>query len=63
MFSLTLSAFMRSAAQSSPGVFAIEQYGGTAGLIEGNATQVFNQTEGVAIVFVYRRLPDHPQAH
>jgi ammonium transporter, Amt family len=35
------------------GVFAIEQYGGTAGLIEGNAAQVFNQIEGVAIVFVY----------
>ncbi len=35
------------------GVFAIEQYGGTAGLIEGNPVQVFNQIEGVAIVFVY----------
>jgi ammonium transporter, Amt family len=35
------------------GVFAIEQYGGTAGLIEGNMAQVFNQIEGVAIVFVY----------
>ena len=35
------------------GVFAIEQYGGTAGLIEGNAGQVFNQIEGVAIVIVY----------
>ena len=35
------------------GVFAIEQYGGTPGLIEGNAAQVFNQIEGVAIVFVY----------
>jgi ammonium transporter, Amt family len=35
------------------GVFAIEQYGGTAGLIEGNAIQVLNQVEGVAIVFVY----------
>ncbi len=35
------------------GVFAIEQYGGTAGLIEGNAAQVFNQIEGVAIVFIY----------
>jgi Amt family ammonium transporter len=33
------------------GVFAIEQYGGTAGLIEGNAMQVVNQIEG--IVFVY----------
>jgi len=35
------------------GVFAIEQYGGTAGLLEGNAIQVINQIEGVAIVFVY----------
>jgi Amt family ammonium transporter len=35
------------------GVFAIEQYGGTAGLIEGNVAQVFNQIEGVAIVFIY----------
>jgi Amt family ammonium transporter len=35
------------------GVFAIEQYGGTPGLIEGNAAQVFNQIEGVAIVFIY----------
>ncbi len=35
------------------GVFAIEQYGGTAGLIEGNAMQVVNQIEGVAIVFIY----------
>lgn len=35
------------------GVFAIEQYGGTAGLLEGNAGQVVNQLIGVAIVFVY----------
>ena len=35
------------------GVFAIEQYGGTPGLIEGNTMQVLNQIEGVAIVFVY----------
>jgi Amt family ammonium transporter len=35
------------------GVFAIEQYGGTAGLIENNPGQVLNQIEGVAIVFVY----------
>jgi ammonium transporter, Amt family len=35
------------------GVFAIEQYGGTAGLLEGNAAQVINQIEGVAIVVVY----------
>jgi ammonium transporter, Amt family len=35
------------------GVFAIEQYGGTPGLIEGNAGQVLNQIEGVVIVIVY----------
>ena len=35
------------------GVFAIEQYGGTAGLIEGNAGQVINQLIGVGIVVVY----------
>src|SRR5437588_32109 len=35
------------------GVFAIEQYGGTAGLIEGNPGQVLNQIYGVAIVIVY----------
>jgi Amt family ammonium transporter len=35
------------------GVFAIEQYGGTPGLIEGNTAQVFNQIEGVAMVIAY----------
>src|SRR5215510_9648784 len=35
------------------GVFAVEQYGGTAGLLEGNAVQVFNQVKGIVIVFVY----------
>jgi Amt family ammonium transporter len=35
------------------GVFAVEQYGGTAGLLEGNPTQVLNQIEGIAIVFAY----------
>src|SRR6266581_2155114 len=35
------------------GVFAIEQYGGTAGLIEGNVAQVINQIEGILIVFIY----------
>jgi Amt family ammonium transporter len=35
------------------GVFAIEQFGGTAGLIEGNAVQVLNQIEGIVVVFVY----------
>jgi ammonium transporter, Amt family len=35
------------------GVFAINEYGGTAGLIEGNAGQLINQIEGVLIVIVY----------
>jgi ammonium transporter, Amt family len=35
------------------GVFAISEYGGTSGLIEGNAGQVLNQIEGVLIVVVY----------
>ena len=35
------------------GVFAISEYGGTAGLIEGNPGQVLNQVEGICIVFVY----------
>jgi Amt family ammonium transporter len=35
------------------GVFAINEYGGTSGLIEGNAMQVLNQAEGIVIVFVY----------
>src|SRR6266516_3042972 len=35
------------------GVFAIEQYGGTPGLIEGNPAQVINQIEGILIVFIY----------
>jgi len=35
------------------GVFAINEYGGTSGLIEGNAGQVLNQCIGVGIVFVY----------
>jgi Amt family ammonium transporter len=35
------------------GVFAIEQYGGTPGLIEGNAGQVVNQVIGIVIIFVY----------
>ena len=35
------------------GVFAIEQYGGTAGLIEGNAVQVLNQVIGIGIVLGY----------
>jgi Amt family ammonium transporter len=35
------------------GVFAISQYGGTSGWIEGNAGQVINQIEGVIIVVIY----------
>jgi Amt family ammonium transporter len=35
------------------GVFAINQYGGTPGLIEGNAAQVLNQVAGVGIVIAY----------
>jgi Amt family ammonium transporter len=35
------------------GVFAISEYGGTAGLIEGNPGQVINQIEGIVIVLVY----------
>ena len=35
------------------GVFAIGAYGGTSGLIEGNAGQVLNQCIGVGTVFIY----------
>jgi Amt family ammonium transporter len=35
------------------GVFAINEYGGNAGLIEGNAMQVVNQAIGIGVVFVY----------
>jgi Amt family ammonium transporter len=35
------------------GVFAVEQYSGTAGLLEGNPGQFLNQCIGVATVFVY----------
>jgi Amt family ammonium transporter len=35
------------------GVFAVEQYGGTAGVLEGNPAQFVNQCIGVATVFVY----------
>jgi ammonium transporter, Amt family len=35
------------------GVFAVQQYGGTAGLIEGNAHQVINQCIGIITVIVY----------
>ena len=35
------------------GVFAISEYGGTPGLIEGNAGQVVSQAIGIIIVLVY----------
>src|SRR5678815_902591 len=35
------------------GVFAINEYGGTPGLIEGNAAQMINQVQGVAVVIIY----------
>ncbi|HKM88938.1 MAG TPA: ammonium transporter [Xanthobacteraceae bacterium] len=35
------------------GVFAINEYGGTSGVIEGNAGQVLNQCIGVGTVFIY----------
>ncbi len=48
-----LDAFGVRAVGGLTGVFAIEQLGGTGGLIEGHASQVINQIEDVAIVFVY----------
>ncbi|MGH6989276.1 MAG: ammonia channel protein, partial [Stellaceae bacterium] len=35
------------------GVFAVSQYGGTPGLIEGNPLQLWYQIEGVVIVIAY----------
>jgi len=35
------------------GVFAIQEYGGTSGAIEGNWLQVLNQAQGIIIVLVY----------
>jgi Amt family ammonium transporter len=35
------------------GVFAINEYGGTSGLIEGNASQMINQIEGILIIVIY----------
>ena len=35
------------------GVFAVQEYGGTAGLLEGNPGQVVNQCIGIATVIVY----------
>ena len=34
-------------------MFAVDAYGGTSGLIEGNAGQVLNQIIGVGTVFIY----------
>ncbi|HEV3186187.1 MAG TPA: ammonium transporter [Xanthobacteraceae bacterium] len=38
------------------GVFAISEYGGTAGWIEGNGLQVINQIKGVVVVAAYDAL-------
>ena len=46
-----LRALARNLASPSNAAATVEQYGGTAGLIEGNAMQVVNQIE--VIVFVY----------
>jgi Amt family ammonium transporter len=35
------------------GIFAVQAYGGTSGLIEGNPGQVLNQLIGVGAVFIY----------
>jgi ammonium transporter, Amt family len=35
------------------GVFAVQEYGGNAGLLEGNAMQVVNQVIGVGVIVVY----------
>ncbi len=35
------------------GVFAVQQYGGTPGLIEGHPEQVLNQAVGIGCVFIY----------
>jgi Amt family ammonium transporter len=35
------------------GIFAVNQYGGTPGLLEGNPGQVINQLVGVGIVIAY----------
>jgi len=35
------------------GVFAINEYGGTPGLIEGNPAQMISQVKGIVIVIVY----------
>jgi ammonium transporter, Amt family len=35
------------------GVFAVSQYGGNPGLLEGNVMQVVNQAIGIGVVFIY----------
>jgi Amt family ammonium transporter len=35
------------------GVFAVQEYGGNAGLLEGNAMQVVNQAIGIGVVVIY----------
>jgi Amt family ammonium transporter len=35
------------------GVFAIEQYGGTGGAIEGNVVQILNQAIGVVVIIAF----------
>jgi ammonium transporter, Amt family len=35
------------------GVFAVQEYGGNAGLLEGNAMQVVNQAIGIGVVIIY----------
>src|SRR6266581_2646013 len=35
------------------GVFAVKEYGGNAGLLEGNAMQVVNQAIGIGVVIIY----------
>jgi Amt family ammonium transporter len=35
------------------GVFAVSAYGGTSGLIEGNAGQILDQCIGVGVIFLY----------
>ena len=47
------------------GVFAVNEYGGTPGLLEGNAMQVVYQAIGVAhgVRLRLHRDADHPQDH
>ena len=47
------TASAASSARSSPACSRSSEYGGTAGLIEGNAAQMINQVKGIVIVIVY----------